>query len=204
MPTQPAPFRIERATEADAQQVLAFIHKLAEYERMSDAVVATEEGVRTLLFGPRPAAEVVIAWEGAQAIGFALFFETFSTFLGKRGLYLEDLFVLPEHRRRGVGRALLSHLARLAVERQCGRFEWCVLDWNEPAIAFYRSLGAEVLDTWRICRLTGKPLAELGAPQGRRRRVDDRRSCGRRFFHRPNCPGHRPPPRYLPCRSASK
>jgi GNAT superfamily N-acetyltransferase len=141
--------------------ILELIRGLAEYERLSHEVVATEAQIEASLFGPGPAAEVVIAWAGDRAVGFALFFHNFSTFLGRRGIYLEDLFVVPEWRGRGVGRRLLTHLARLAVERGCGRFEWSVLSWNEPAVGFYRKLGAEVMEDWRICRVTGDALVRL-------------------------------------------
>jgi len=146
------------AAPADVPLILKMIRGLAEYERLSDQAVATEESIRASLFGPRPFAEVVLAYSGSTAVGFALFFHNFSTFLGRPGLYLEDLFVVPEWRGRGVGRRLLTHLAAIAVERGCGRFEWAVLDWNESAIGFYRRLGAEMLDDWRICRLTGEAL----------------------------------------------
>ena len=153
--------RIRPAGEGDAGLVLAFIRRLAEYERLAHEVVATEEGLRHWLFGPRAYAEVVIAeWDGAPA-GFALFFHNFSTFLGRRGLYLEDLFVRPEWRGRGAGRALLTHLAKIAAERKCGRFEWAVLDWNEPAIKFYKSLGAKPMDEWTVFRVTGDALSTL-------------------------------------------
>jgi GNAT superfamily N-acetyltransferase len=161
VPDAPAPLRIEPAAEADVPLILAFIRELAEYERMLDRVVATEAVLHEQLFGARPGAEVVIArWAGEPA-GFALFFHNFSTFLGRRGLYLEDLFVRPAYRGRGVGRALLAHLARAAVERGCGRLEWWVLDWNEPAIGFYRALGAEPMSDWTVFRLSGEPLAAL-------------------------------------------
>jgi GNAT superfamily N-acetyltransferase len=150
--------RIEPAREQDVPVILSLITGLADYEKLSHQVVATEDTLRHWLFGPRPAAEVLIAWDGDDAVGFALFFQNFSTFLGRPGLYLEDLFVIPAHRARGIGRRLLTTLAALAVERGCGRFEWSVLDWNEPAIAFYRRMGAEVLPDWRICRLTGEAL----------------------------------------------
>ncbi|HEX8010553.1 MAG TPA: GNAT family N-acetyltransferase [Casimicrobiaceae bacterium] len=139
------------------------IEALAEYENLRHLCVATEAGLRTALFGERPAAEVVLGWEGASPVAFALFFHNFSTFLGRKGLYLEDLFVRPGSRRRGYGRALLVHLARLAVERGCGRFEWAVLDWNASAIGFYQSLGATVLPDWRISRVTGSALENLAA-----------------------------------------
>ena len=153
--------RIEPATPDDVPDVLAFIRALAEYERMSELVVATEEGLRDALFGPRPAAEVVFARVGAERVGFALFFETFSTFLGRRGLYLEDLFVKPAYRGHGHGKALLAHLAQEAVRRGCGRLEWVALDWNAPAIAFYEGLGAERLSEWLHFRLTGAALGAL-------------------------------------------
>ena len=155
------PLRIRPAAVADVPTILRLIRGLAEYERLLDECVATEAQLRETLFGARPQAEVVIAeWEGESA-GFALFFHNYSTFLARRGLYLEDLFVLPAHRGAGIGRALLVHLARLAVERGCGRFEWSVLDWNAPAIAFYRALGAEPMDDWTIMRVTGARLAAL-------------------------------------------
>ena len=141
--------------------MLQFIKALADYEKMSDEVTASEAGLRAALFGPKPDAEVVIAWAGAEPAGFALFFHNFSTFVGRRGLYLEDLFVKPEWRGQGIGRQLLVHLARLAVERDCGRFEWAVLDWNEPAIQFYRGLGAHPLSEWTIFRVSGEALRQL-------------------------------------------
>jgi len=151
------------ATVDDVPQILTFIRALADYERLLDAVVATEAGMRQALFGPRPYAEVVLAEDAGVPVGFALFFHTFSTFLGQPGIYLEDLFVVPEARGRGVGRALLAHLAALAVERGCGRVEWAVLDWNTPAIGFYDSLGARPNSEWTIYRLTGDPLEALAA-----------------------------------------
>jgi GNAT superfamily N-acetyltransferase len=141
------------------------IRGLAEYEHLLHECEATEEKVRASLFGERPDAEVIIADVNGEPAGFALFFHTYSTFLAQRGLYLEDLFVLPEHRGHGVGRALLIHLARLAIERECGRFEWSVLDWNEPAIRFYRSLGAVPMDQWTVQRLTGETLRRLAAEE---------------------------------------
>jgi len=158
--TRPA-FRIERATERDVPLILQLIKDLAEYERMSDEVVATEQGLRESLFGARPAAEVTIAYAGDTPAGFALFFHNYSTFLGKPGLYLEDLFVVPQFRGHGYGRELLQELAAIAVERGCGRFEWSVLDWNEPAIGFYESLGAKLMDGWSIVRVTGDALTKL-------------------------------------------
>lgn len=156
-------FRIAPATPRDVPDILSMIEALADYERLRHLCVATEAGLEAALFGPRPAAEVLLGWEGTQPIAFALYFHNFSTFLGRKGLYLEDLFVRPPFRRRGYGRALLVQLARLAVERECGRFEWAVLDWNAPALAFYQSLGATVLLDWRISRVTGAALRELAA-----------------------------------------
>jgi GNAT superfamily N-acetyltransferase len=155
--------RIEFATAADVPLVLTFIRELAEYERLSHEVVATEEGLRSHLFGERSVAEVLIAYDGDRPVGFALYFPSYSTFLGKPGLYLEDLFVRPDARGRGVGRLLLERLARIAVERGWGRLEWRVLDWNSPAIGFYRKLGAEPLDDWTVFRVTGEALQALAA-----------------------------------------
>jgi GNAT superfamily N-acetyltransferase len=160
-------FRIAAARPQDAGIVLDLVRQLADYEKLSHLVVATEDLVRDELFGPRPVIECVLGWggdgAGAQAVGFALYFHNFSTFLARRGIYLEDLFVVPAARGRGYGKALLRHVARLALERECGRFEWSVLDWNQPAIDFYRAMGAQVLPDWRICRVTGDALAQLGA-----------------------------------------
>jgi len=153
--------RIAPATERDVPLILRLIKDLAEYERMSGDVVATEQGLREALFGPHPDAEVIVGYAGDEPAGFALFFHNFSTFLGRRGLYLEDLFVVPKFRGRGYGKALLEHLAQIAVERKCGRFEWTVLDWNEPAIGFYRRLGAAPMEDWTIFRLTGAALERL-------------------------------------------
>ena len=153
--------RIAPAEAADVAIVLDMIRGLANFERVEHLCVATEEDLLAALFCERPRVEVVLAWEGAEAAGFALFFHNFSTFLGRPGLYLEDLFVWPQFRGRGYGRALLVHLARLAVERGCGRFEWAVLDWNAAAIGFYESLGAKVLPDWRITRVTGAALTCL-------------------------------------------
>ena len=155
------PFQIRNASEQDVPLILQMIKGLAEYEKLSDQVVATEDGLREALFGAHPSAEVVVGYAGDQPAGFALFFHNFSTFLGQRGLYLEDLFVLPEWRGRGLGRMLLAHLARIAVERNCGRMKWSVLDWNEPAMRVYRGIGATPLDDWTICRLTGDALHHL-------------------------------------------
>lgn len=153
--------KIVTARDRDVPLILQMIRDLAEYERMSDEVVATEAGLHEVLFGPQPQAEVLIAYADDRPAGFALFFHNFSTFVGRRGLYLEDLFVKPEFRGLGIGRHLLTELARIAVERNCGRFEWSVLDWNEPAIRFYEKLGAQMMKEWRIFRLTGESLKQL-------------------------------------------
>ena len=155
--------RIERATERDVPLILRLIKGLAEYEKLAHEMTATEAGLRETLFGTRPAAEVIIGYTGDTPAGFALFFPNYSTFLAKPGLYLEDLFVVPEWRGHGFGRGLLTHLAKLAVERGCGRFEWSVLDWNEPAIGFYKSLGAKLMDGWSIFRVTGDALRQLAS-----------------------------------------
>jgi len=152
---------IRPATEADVPLILSFIRELAEYERLSHEVVATEEALRNSLFGERRFAEVLLDYRGGRLAGFALFFHTFSTFLGKPGIYLEDLYVRPEFRGAGVGRALLVHLAKLARERGCGRLEWSVLDWNEPAIGFYRGIGASPVSGWTVYRVSGEALEEL-------------------------------------------
>jgi GNAT superfamily N-acetyltransferase len=155
------PIRIERATERDVPLILELIQGLAVYEKLAHEVTATEAGLRETLFGARPAADVIIAYAGDTPAGFALFFPNYSTFLGKPGLYLEDLFVRPEYRGQGLGLALMKRLAQIAVERGCGRFEWSVLDWNAPSIEFYKSLGAELLDEWTGCRITGDALVRL-------------------------------------------
>jgi GNAT superfamily N-acetyltransferase len=157
------PLRIEPARPRDTAALHALIRALSEYERLTHLVVGTEAQLREELFGARPVVEAVLGWEDERPVAFALYFHNFSTFLARRGLYLEDLFVVPEARGRGYGKALMRHVARVAVERGCGRFEWAVLDWNQPAIDFYRSLGAEVLPDWRIGRLTGNALAALGS-----------------------------------------
>ncbi len=154
------------ATERDLPLVLGFIRKLAEYEKLSHQVVATEELLREGLFGERRVAEVVLAYLADQPVGFALFFHNFSTFVGRAGIYLEDLFVEPHHRGKGVGKALLAYVANLAVERKCGRFEWAVLDWNTPSIEFYKSLGAVPLDDWTLFRLTGDALNRVASKFG--------------------------------------
>ena len=149
------------ASESDVPVILRFIEKLAEYEKLSHEVVATEAALRKYLFGARPMAEVILAYWGGEAVGFALFFYNFSTFLARPGIYLEDLFVDVEHRGKGIGKALLRRLAQIARERGCGRLEWSVLDWNEPSIQFYRRLGAVAKDEWTTYRLTGEALEEL-------------------------------------------
>lgn len=156
------PASIRPATPADLPLVLALIRELAAYEKLSDQVTATEAALRATLFGARPAAECVLAFaaDGTPA-GFAVFFPTYSTFLAQPGLWLEDLFVRPEQRGRGIGKALLLHVARLAQARGCGRMEWSVLDWNQPAIDFYENLGARRMREWQICRLTAAALARL-------------------------------------------
>jgi len=156
-------FRIRPATEADVPVILGFIRDLTAYEKLLPAVTATEDTLRASLFGARPAAEVVIACVGDDPAGFALFFQSFSTFVGRPGLYLEDLFVLPQWRGRGLGRRLLAHLARIAVERNYGRMEWSVLDWNEPALAVYRRVGATPMEEWTVQRLTGDALQALAS-----------------------------------------
>ena len=155
-------FRIVPATVRDVPAIFEMIRALAEYERLAHAVSTSEDALREVLFGPSPAAEVVLGFEGAEPVGIAIFFHNFSTFLGKRGLYLEDLFVKPEYRGRGYGRRLLAHLAALAIARDCGRMEWSVLDWNTPAIGFYTKLGAVPMEEWTVFRLTGNALTALG------------------------------------------
>jgi len=154
---------IRLATPSDLPAIIHLIRALAEYEKLSHQVVIEEARLREHLFGPKPYAEVLLAEDGGQVVGYALFFHTYSTFLARPSLYLEDLFVLPEQRGRGHGKALLARLARLAVERGCGRFEWMVLDWNTPAIQFYESLGAAVSPEWKLCRMTGDALERFAA-----------------------------------------
>lgn len=153
--------RIRAATVGDAGLILALIHELAAYERLAGEVVATESLLRETLFGADAVAEALVAEVAEGPAGFALFFRNYSTFLARPGIYLEDLFVRPAFRGRGIGRALFAHLARLARERGCGRLEWSVLDWNAPAIAFYRSLGAVALEEWTTFRLAGESLSRL-------------------------------------------
>ncbi len=156
-------FEIREATESDVPLILQFIRDLADYEKLAHLVVASEEKLRATLFGSSPFAEVVIAEEDGTPAGFAIFFHNYSTFLGQPGIYLEDLFVKPEYRGRGYGKALLARLAQIARARDCGRVEWAVLDWNEPSIAFYKSLGARAMDDWRTFRLTGEALQKLAS-----------------------------------------
>jgi GNAT superfamily N-acetyltransferase len=156
---------IRPAAEHEVSLVLAFVRELAQYEHLEHEVAATEKDMREALFGSRPYAEVVFACVAARPVGFALFFHNFSTFLGRPGIYLEDLFVRPDARGRGIGKRLLAWLAQTAVERGCGRLEWAVLDWNEPSIGFYHSIGAVPKDEWRIFRLTGTALAQLAAQE---------------------------------------
>ena len=156
-------FEIRTATEADVPVILGLIRDLAEYERAPDAVVATESGLREVLFGTKPSAEVLLALEETGPVGFAVYFYNFSTWLGRPGLYLEDLFVRPEKRGKGYGRALLERLAHVAHERGCGRMEWAVLNWNDPAIQFYRKLGAQPMNEWTVFRLTEEGIAKLAS-----------------------------------------
>ncbi len=156
-------FTIRSARAGDERAILGLIAELAAFEHLSDQMQATEEGLREQLFGAQPAAECWVAEAAGVVVAYAIFFRNFSTFLAKPGLYLEDVYVQPAFRGRGIGGALLRALGRLAVERGYGRFEWTVLDWNEPAIRFYRGLGAEVLPQWRVCRMEGDTLRDFGA-----------------------------------------
>jgi GNAT superfamily N-acetyltransferase len=163
MPPQPIDPRLKilPAKENDVGLILSFIKELAEYERLPHEVVATEEILRETLFCTRPSAEVIFALYDGQPVGYALFFHSFSTFLGRPGVYLEDVYVRPAMRGKGIGRAMLVYLARLALERKCGRLEWAVLNWNEPAIGFYKKLGARPMDEWTVYRLVGDALKRL-------------------------------------------
>jgi len=161
MRTETKNFTIRPATIVDVPIILQLIRDLATYERAPNEVAATEEQLVDVLFGEGPVAEVLLAFEDEMPIGFAVFFHNFSTWLGRPGLYLEDLFVKPEARGKGYGRALLIHLAKIARDRGCGRMEWAVLDWNEPAIQFYRKLGAKPMDEWTVFRLTTDGIAKL-------------------------------------------
>jgi GNAT superfamily N-acetyltransferase len=158
---RPNQIEIRPAHVEDVPIILGLIRDLATYERAPDEVTATEEQLVDVLFGERPAAEVLLAFAGKSAVGFAVFFYNFSTWLGRPGLYLEDLFVKPEMRGKGYGRALLVELAKIARDRECGRMEWAVLNWNEPAIKFYRTLGAKPMDEWTVFRLTSDEIAQL-------------------------------------------
>ena len=159
--TPPSELRLRKAAVGDLPDVMRCIRGIAEYEGLSHEVVATEDGLRQSLFGDPAAAEVVLAYAGEELAGFAVYFHNFSTFVGRRGIYLEDLFVFPQFRRKGLGRKLLAYVARAAVERECGRFEWAALDWNETAISFYTRLGARPMDEWTVYRMTGDALAQL-------------------------------------------
>ena len=161
-----ADFTIKAATRKDVPVILSFITKLADYERLSHEVVATDELLRRTLFGRRRTAEVAIGYYNNEPVGFVLFFHNFSTFVGRPGIYIEDLFVEESYRRRGFGGALLAHIAKLAVARDCGRLEWSVLDWNEPAVNFYQKLGAMPMNEWTVFRVTGEKLKQLAARQG--------------------------------------
>src|SRR5438874_8374421 len=159
-------FSIRSATDADVPIILQLIRDLATYERAPNEVRATETQLIDVLFGEKPVAETLLAFEDETPIGFAVFFHNFSTWLGKPGLYLEDLFVRPEVRGKGIGKAMMIELARIAVREGCGRFEWAVLDWNQPSIEFYRSLGARLMEEWVVCRLEGDPLRTLAEREG--------------------------------------
>jgi GNAT superfamily N-acetyltransferase len=161
--------QIRPATPADVPVILRMIKELADYEKLADQVVADDALLRESLFGARPAAEVILAFAGDEPVGFAVYFHTFSTFLARAGIYLEDLFVVPAWRANGVGKQLLSRVAQIAVERGCGRMEWSVLDWNEPAIGFYKKLGARPMDEWTVFRLTGDTLNRAAGASGPRR-----------------------------------
>jgi len=154
---------IRTATIDDVPLVLNFIKALAEYEKLSHEVAASEELLKETLFGKQKVAEVILGYYEGTPVGFAIFFHNFSTFVGKPGIYLEDLFVKPEYRGKGFGKALLKHVAKIAKERDCGRFEWSVLDWNEPSIKFYKSLGAKAMDEWTIFRISGETLNKLAS-----------------------------------------
>lgn len=159
----PTPLLVRKATPADVQAIFHLILALAEYEKLSHTVTGTPESLQEHLFGTRPYAEAIVAEVEEKIVGFALFFYSYSTFLTLPGIYLEDLFVLPEYRGKGIGKKLLSYLARLAVSGGFGRLEWSVLDWNEPAIGFYQKIGADILPDWRICRVMGDGLSSLAA-----------------------------------------
>lgn len=157
-----SPYTLRPAAPADVPAIVGLIRELADFEKLSHLVVVTPESLQPQLFGPRPAAECMVGVVDGEVVAFALFFSNFSTFLGRPGMYLEDLYVQPAQRGKGLGQALLKHLAALAVERGCGRFEWSVLDWNENAIRLYEKMGATVMPEWRICRVTGPALENFG------------------------------------------
>lgn len=159
-------FEIRNANVSDVSIILGFIRELAEYEKLLDQVIATEESLKETLFGKKPFAEVIIGEVNSQPVAFAIFFHNYSTFLGKPGLYLEDLYVKPELRGQGFGKIILSYLAKIAVERNCGRLEWWVLDWNEPALEFYRKIGARPMSEWTVQRLEGESLKNLAKVYG--------------------------------------
>ena len=156
------PFTLRSAELRDIGAIVQLIRELAEFESLTHLLQVTPEKLRPQLFGERPAAEALVAERDGEVVAFALFFTNFSTFLAQPGLYLEDLYVKPEHRGRGIGKALLTRLAALAVERDYGRFEWCVLDWNEDAIRFYKGMGAALMPEWRLCRVAGDALQSMG------------------------------------------
>jgi len=163
IPTRIEGFELRHAEEEDVPVILGLIKELAVYEKLLYEVIATEETLKNNLFGNKRYAETVLGYYRDQPVGFALFFHNFSTFVGKPGLYLEDLYVKPEYRGKGFGKILLVYLAKIAVERDCGRYEWAVLDWNEPALKFYQSLGAKVMSEWLIHRVTGEELVKLAS-----------------------------------------
>jgi GNAT superfamily N-acetyltransferase len=158
--------KIRPAQENDVDAIFELIRGLAAYEKLTDKVTGNSDLLRSHLFGVRPYTESIVAELDNQLVGFGLFFYTYSTFLTQPGLYLEDVFVLPEYRRQGIGKALMTSLAKIAFDRGCGRLEWSVLDWNQPAIEFYQSLGATILPDWKICRMTADTLAEIAAKSG--------------------------------------
>jgi GNAT superfamily N-acetyltransferase len=161
IPTKNPDINLRVANESDVALILNFIKALAEYEKLSHEVTATDELLKQKLFGEKQVAEVILAFYKNEPAGFALFFHNFSTFIGKPGIFLEDLFVKPEYRSKGIGKILLSYLGVLAVERDCGRIEWAVLDWNDPAIKFYKKLGAKPMDEWTVFRVTGETIHDL-------------------------------------------
>jgi GNAT superfamily N-acetyltransferase len=159
-------FTLRSASPADIPALFKLIQALAEYENLTHLLTGSADQLNDHLFGPRPYVEAILALSDDQAAGYAVFLHTYSTFLTRPSLYLEDIFVLPAYRQQGIGKALIRHIAQIAVERNCGRLEWSVLDWNTPAIAFYENIGASVLPDWRICRLTGEALQSFGTARG--------------------------------------